>query len=114
VLVGLAGLGGANSGQIVEQRAIIWDAQHGIRFLQDVLANEYGVDLTGWQLKEATGISNDGLTIAGYGTGPLGAYEGWVVTIPEPPSLWLLGLGLLMVISPQRSSSRSWSGVCHG
>ncbi|MBI4578164.1 MAG: PEP-CTERM sorting domain-containing protein [Planctomycetes bacterium] len=48
----------------------------------------------GWRLDEATGISDDGCTIVGYGSGPLGLSEGWVVTIPEPATLLLLAIGI--------------------
>ena len=49
--------------------AFIWDAAHGIRNLQDVLTNEYGLgsQLTNLQLTDATGISDDGNVIAGNG-----------------------------------------------
>ena len=56
------------------------------------------IDLTGWTLKYATGISNDGNVIVGYGTNPDGLYEAWIVTdldkgvVPEPSSfiVWSL------------------------
>ncbi len=87
VLVGTACSTGTAPNQ---QQAIIWDAAHGIRFLRDVLVNDYGIDLTGWQLGDANGISDDGLTIVGLGQGPLGQSEGWVVQLPEPASILLL------------------------
>jgi len=54
-----------------EQKAFIWDENHGMRLLQDVLKDDFGLDLSDWQLAEpwaswkATGISADGSTIAG-------------------------------------------------
>jgi probable HAF family extracellular repeat protein len=62
----------------------IWDAPNGMRMLQDVLVSDYGLDLTGWTLQQATGISDDGLTIVGYGRNPAGYAEGWIAVIPEP------------------------------
>lgn len=47
--------------------AFIWNEQHGIRDLREVLAGDYGLDLSGWTLTRATGISADGLTIVGFG-----------------------------------------------
>lgn len=85
------------NGAAPEQQAIIWDAAHGVRLLQDALVSDYGLDLTGWHLDEATGISDDGMTIVGYGTGSVGKSEGWVVRLPEPASLLLLVPGLLVV-----------------
>jgi len=47
--------------------AFIWDQSHGMQDLKEVLENDYGLDLTGWTLTMARGISDDGLTIVGYG-----------------------------------------------
>lgn len=78
--------------------AFIWDETHGMRNLKEVLQIDYGVDLTGWILSEARGISADGLTIMGNGYNPDGLAQGWVVTIPEPATLLLLGLGSLALL----------------
>ena len=69
VIVGLAYDG--------ETKAFLWDQAHGMRFLQDVLVDEFGLDLTGWSLTEALAITPDGLTIVGYGTNPDGLTEAW-------------------------------------
>jgi len=74
--------------------AFIWDSANGMRELDQVLANELGLDLTGWTLTSAAGISADGLTIAGYGTNPSGNTEAWIAVIPEPSSALLLASGL--------------------
>lgn len=60
--------------------AFIWDAVNGMRRLQDVLAAE-GIDLTGWTLATANGISDDGSTIVGWGINPVGQNEAWVATL---------------------------------
>jgi probable HAF family extracellular repeat protein len=60
--------------------AFIWDQDNGMRNLKSVLENDYGLDLTGWILQEAHGISDDGLTIVGGGTNPSGDTEAWMVT----------------------------------
>lgn len=68
-------------------RPFIWDRQHGMRNLRDVLVNDLGLNLTGWSLQDARGISADGLTIVGNGMNPDGHFEGWTATIgtPAPP-----------------------------
>jgi probable HAF family extracellular repeat protein len=71
--------------------AFIWDGQHGMRPLEVVLSNDYGLDLEGWDLESARAISADGLTIVGYGVNPDGLDEAWIATIPEP------GTGLLIL-----------------
>ncbi|MBK7404279.1 MAG: hypothetical protein IPJ41_06500 [Phycisphaerales bacterium] len=46
-------------------RAFMWDAQHGERDLNRVLAEDYGVDLGEWVLVQAFAVSPDGAWIAG-------------------------------------------------
>lgn len=66
------------------EEAFIWDETNGMRLLSDALTNDYGLDLTGWQLMRATGISRDGRAIVGYGLNPGGELEAWCATIPLP------------------------------
>ncbi len=67
-----------------------------MRSLHDMLTDDFGLDLTGWTLSEAWNISDDGLTIVGYGNNPDGYTEAWIATVPEPATLLLLGLGVVM------------------
>lgn len=63
----------------------VWDAVNNMRSLKDILTNDYGLDLTGWNLTKAYGVSDDGYTIVGYGENPDGDDEAWMVVItPEP------------------------------
>jgi hypothetical protein len=77
--------------------AFIWDAAHGMRRLQDALLADYGLELPGWSLVVAEGISADGRVIVGSGESPRGNFEGWVVVVPEPGGVGLVvgGGGLL-------------------
>jgi uncharacterized membrane protein len=58
------------------------------RSLVDLLENEYGVDLRGWDLtraaNKAASISPDGRIIVGNGTSPDGRYAPWWVRLPPP------------------------------
>jgi WD40 repeat protein len=73
---------------------IIWDATNGLRSLNLVLSNA-GINLTSWALTDVAGISDNGQTIAGYGTFN-GVDQGWVATIPEPSAYGLMGAGALL------------------
>ncbi|MCF7848019.1 MAG: hypothetical protein K9M45_04150 [Kiritimatiellales bacterium] len=64
------------------QEAFIWDAVNGMRNLKDVL-EAGGLDLTGWLLETATGVSADGCTITGNGENPEGSSEAWVAMLDE-------------------------------
>jgi hypothetical protein len=76
--------------------------------LQDILTTDFGLNLTGWRLSKAMGISADGLTIVGWGSNASRPSEAWIarldsttnpppVSVPEPSNIFglgLLGLGL--------------------
>jgi len=70
----------------------IWDQANDRRNLQEMLSTDYGLDLTGWRLGGASGISADGKTIIGNGINPNGNSEAWVACIPEPTTFFLLAL----------------------
>jgi len=97
-------VGEGNEGT-TSSRAFIWDAAHGMRDLEDVLINDYGLgaSLVGWHLWAATGISADGNVIVGSGTYPddsQGINAGWVVDlVPEPPAVATFGFGSIALLS---------------
>lgn len=64
--------------------AIIWDPVHQMRLLRDVLTMDYSLDLTGWELTSARGLSSDGNTIVGSGKNPAGQYEAWIAAGLKP------------------------------
>jgi len=65
-------------------RAFIWDATNGMRNVQQMLVDA-GIDMTGWSLLEARGISADGTVITGNGINPMGSVEAWLVRLSPPP-----------------------------
>ena len=87
VIVGRAGVQGPCGpfGCTTAGRAFIWDHQHGLRDLTVVLTG-LGINLAGWQLTEARGISANGRIIAGTGTNPAGNSEAWRADLGPPPA----------------------------
>lgn len=108
---GEAVLGIAEFGS-VDARATpyLWTSQRGIVSLQEVLANEFGLDeqLQGWRLIQPLAISADGRSIAGLGSNPGGLTEAWLVRldqpifVPEPVSLAIVAIALGAAVSKVR------------
>ena len=72
------------------KRAFIWDATNGSREVRQMLIDA-GIDMTGWELEEVTGISEDGSVICGNGK-LSGVAKGWVASglpavSPLPPKI---------------------------
>lgn len=69
-------------------RAFIWDAAHGMRSVQEVLAENSvpGEQLVGWKLTSANAVSADGRLIVGTGINPHGDREAWVAIVPSLPA----------------------------
>ncbi len=63
--------------------AFLWDATHGMRSPRQVLITEHGLDLSGWGLFAVMDVSDDGRTTVGYGIGPGGYQEAWLVRLPS-------------------------------
>lgn len=53
-------------------------------------------------MEQASGISDDGLTIAGYGDNPDGYEEAWIAMIPEPGTILLVGLGGFVLLQTRK------------
>jgi uncharacterized membrane protein len=66
-------------------RAFYWTDEGGMQNLNTLLAL-YGVNLSGWVLRDAAGVSFDGRVIVGTGTRN-GNYEAYIVHLPLPGSV---------------------------
>jgi len=91
-------VGWAEAESPVGKTAFVWDAEQGMRALQDVLVHECQLDLEGWALEEAHGVSDDGFTVVGWGYNPVGDKEAWIAVIPEPTSFLMLLVGGLALM----------------
>jgi probable HAF family extracellular repeat protein len=60
--------------------AFRWTAGTGMQSIQSLLAAA-GVNMTGWQLLSARGVSANGSVIVGYGTDPSAQTEGWIARL---------------------------------
>ena len=75
-----------------------------MRNLQEYLENDFGLDLTGWTLTDAHGISANGNVITGDAINPNGFQEAWVVVIPEPTTSALALAALCLAMSRRRTT----------
>jgi probable HAF family extracellular repeat protein len=84
--------------------AFIWTAADGMRKLQDVLIDDYGLadSLTGWKLSYAYAVSSDGRVFVGSGINPAGKFEAWIAKVPEPSSTLLFGMGSAWLLAWKR------------
>lgn len=89
-------------------KAFIWDEANGMRAL-DVLLTSLGIDLTGWELLEATAVSADGLTVLGRASDPSGGIQHFIAVIPEPGTGLLLGLGIALLASRAERRVGRWA-----
>ncbi|MGQ0627568.1 MAG: PEP-CTERM sorting domain-containing protein [Phycisphaerales bacterium] len=76
---------GIATDDIFDSEAFIWDSTNGMRSIRSVLTGA-GIDLTGWTLSSATGVSGDGRRIVGNGINPMGQSEAFLVILnPDAP-----------------------------
>ena len=81
--LGISGDGSRIVGRAADadgDEAFLWDAANGMRPLADVLF-DLGIDLTGWELRQANGISADGRIVVGTARNPDGFTEAWVADL---------------------------------
>jgi probable HAF family extracellular repeat protein len=78
----IVGLGTTDSGPT----AFLWNAADSIRSVKEILEVDHGLDLTGWSLQRATGVSADGRVIVGWGMNPAGVTEAWRAVLPGASS----------------------------
>ena len=69
----------------IATQAFIWTAAGGIRTLRTTLMLDNGLDLSGWTLTDARGISADGRTIVGNGISPCGRAQPWIAHLGTTP-----------------------------
>lgn len=95
-------VGQAFSRTLNDEVAFVWTSSAGMVPLRDILLAQ-GVDITGWRIRDATGISADGMTIVGTGVNAAGNTEAWMATIPAPGTMTI---GLAGVLAMKRRRGR--------
>jgi probable HAF family extracellular repeat protein len=104
IVVGTCGFNYSSSS---DSRAFIWDSVHGMRDLNVVLSDDYGLDLGGWTLSEVISISGDGTKIFGsayQGYSSYGMY--WIAEIPEPATVLFVSIGGWIIVRRRGNSPR--------
>jgi len=99
-------VGTIESGGTTDHRAFVWTELGGVRTVAELMA-DYGAAVSDWLLSNATGVSADGSTIIGDGTGPHGE-EAWILKVPAPapgPSA-LAALAALACLSRRPARTR--------
>lgn len=86
-------LGAQFDAAFLTQAPFVWTRSQGTLPLHQFLSSA-GVDLSGWTLGSATGISADGTRIVGTGVGPAGRPEAYMAVIPAPGAAALALVGL--------------------
>lgn len=71
-----------NSGTLNNIDAFYWSPDTGLVMMTTHLRNLGVEGLDGWRLMNATAVSADGTTIAGWGISPANRLEGWIVRLP--------------------------------
>jgi probable HAF family extracellular repeat protein len=96
VIVGTYSTNSSPSGQAT----FIWDEVRGMRGLREIINADPNLDMTGWALNSANGISADGRTIVGFAfrPGDLEIGLAYITTIPEPTTLAVLSLGVSVLL----------------
>ncbi len=104
----VVGASGIVENNAYQSRAFIWDSVNGMRDLQVVLKSQFQLELSGWTLEEATGISADGTVIVGEGINPQGISQAWLVKLPKPqPTLSIKRTGTELEIRWSASFSNA-------
>jgi len=90
-------LGSAYGEDTASSLGFIWDEQNGMRYIKDVLEQEYGYDFGDSVLEDAGFADPDGTIVEGRGHTSTGDAFFWTATIPEPGTVMLLALGGLFL-----------------
>lgn len=81
--------------------ATIWTESGGVQTLSDYAAG-FGLDLSGWTLLSASGVSDDGRTIVGTALNPSGSLRAFVLHVPGPGGLAVAVAGGVFALRRRR------------
>jgi probable HAF family extracellular repeat protein len=90
--------------------AMRWTQQDGMQSVTDLLTFA-GVDTSGWWLRSANAISDNGNVIVGWGVSPDGKVRSWLAdlsaTVPEPSSVCQIALAVIFTLRRARCKRRN-------
>ncbi|WP_428305036.1 hypothetical protein [Lacipirellula sp.] len=93
-------------------RAMMWSEASGLTLLDELLQSK-GIDLLGWQLQKAIGISTDGSVIVGIGVNGMGQTSSWMIdlaAVPEPSGKYICFFAFTTLVFGVRKTRDSAPG----
>jgi len=92
-----------SAGMMLDDNGVVWDTQHGLRCLSDVLTGQYGLDISALSYMQPQSISADGQIIIGTGHNSALHSEEWVAILPEPGTLITALIGGTILAARRRN-----------
>jgi probable HAF family extracellular repeat protein len=104
IIVGRGVIGSASE-------AVLWSPNGGMHSIKAILAVQ-GIDMTGWVLSEAEGVSADGRVIVGRARRGSDPFVNYVAIIPEPAALSMIAPIAMLSCAVLRTRRRGYA--CSG
>ena len=92
---------GQSASEAGVQDAFIWTKNDGMQSLKQVLMAA-GVDMSGWELLRATGVSANGRVVTGIGASPRAGNRTWVAYLVPEPASTMLAVGVFVASASRR------------
>lgn len=103
-------VGQSDSTTVPSGEAFRWTSATGMKSIRDLLVAS-GVNMAGWELTGAQGVSASGNVIVGYGENPSSQTEAWIARLCDLPGTCQSGGNGLITVSDQMMSFSSLGAV---